>query len=449
MGQKQPTLPAATVAPSRPAPNGRQAAVDRSYQDLKLRIHRELLDRIDLDNLGKLDLREATGQMRGVIAQLIDEQAMPLSQRDREQLVDEILNEVHGLGPIEPLMRDPEVSDILVNTSKQVYIERQGKLEPTPVIFRDNQHLLQIIDRIVSRGGRRVDESSPMVDARLPDGSRVNAIIPPLALDGPIMSIRRFGRTPLTIDDLVRNSSVSPEMVSLLRAMVKARLNLLVSGGTGSGKTTLLNCLSAFIPDSERIVTIEDSAELQLQQPHVVRLETRPMNVEGRGEVTQRDLLRNSLRMRPDRIIVGEVRGAESLDMLQAMNTGHDGSISTVHANSARDSLNRLEMMMQMAGFELPIRAMRQQISLALDVIVATARMNDGTRKITSITEVVGMEGDTVMLQDLFVFQREGVDEHGKITGRFVPTGIRPRFAENLKATSQTVDSQALDYLRN
>jgi pilus assembly protein CpaF len=449
MGQKQPTLPAATVAPSRPAPNGRQAAVDRSYQDLKLRIHRELLDRIDLDNLGKLDLREATGQMRGVIAQLIDEQAMPLSQRDREQLVDEILNEVHGLGPIEPLMRDPEVSDILVNTSKQVYIERQGKLEPTPVIFRDNQHLLQIIDRIVSRVGRRVDESSPMVDARLPDGSRVNAIIPPLALDGPIMSIRRFGRTPLTIDDLVRNSSVSPEMVSLLRAMVKARLNLLVSGGTGSGKTTLLNCLSAFIPDSERIVTIEDSAELQLQQPHVVRLETRPMNVEGRGEVTQRDLLRNSLRMRPDRIIVGEVRGAESLDMLQAMNTGHDGSISTVHANSARDSLNRLEMMMQMAGFELPIRAMRQQISLALDVIVATARMNDGTRKITSITEVVGMEGDTVMLQDLFVFQREGVDEHGKITGRFVPTGIRPRFAENLKATSQTVDSQALDYLRN
>jgi pilus assembly protein CpaF len=336
-----------------------------------------------------------------------------------------------------------------VNTSKQVYIERQGKLEPTPVIFRDNQHLLQIIDRIVSRVGRRVDESSPLVDARLPDGSRVNAIIPPLALDVPIMSIRRFGRTPLTIDDLVRNSSVSPEMVSLLRAMVKARLNLLVSGGTGSGKTTLLNCLSAFIPDSERIVTIEDSAELQLQQPHVVRLETRPMNVEGRGEVTQRDLLRNSLRMRPDRIIVGEVRGAESLDMLQAMNTGHDGSISTVHANSARDSLNRLEMMMQMAGFELPIRAMRQQISLALDVIVATARMNDGTRKITSITEVVGMEGDTVMLQDLFVFQREGVDEHGKITGRFVPTGIRPRFAENLKATSQTVDSQALDYLRN
>jgi pilus assembly protein CpaF len=287
------------------------------------------------------------------------------------------------------------------------------------------------------------------VDARLPDGSRVNAIIPPLALDGPLLSIRRFGARPLSTDDLVRLNSVTPEILGVLRAMVLARLNLLISGGTGSGKTTMLNCLSSFIPDAERVVTIEDSAELQLQQPHVVRLETRPPNIEGRGEITQRDLVRNALRMRPDRIIVGEVRGAECLDMLQAMNTGHDGSISTVHANSARDSLNRLEMMMQMAGFELPIRAMRQQISLALDVIVATARMNDGTRKITSITEVVGMEGDTVMLQDLFVFQREGVDEHGKITGRFVPTGIRPRFAENLKATSQTVDSQALDYLRN
>jgi pilus assembly protein CpaF len=449
MNQKTPVVATNSTTPARPAPNGRQATVDRSYMELKLRVHRDLLDRIDLDTLGRLDLRDATSQLRTVIAQLIDEQAMPLSQRDREQLVDEILHEVHGLGPIEPLMRDPEVSDILVNTSKQVYIERQGKLEPTNVIFRDNGHLLQIIDRIVSRVGRRIDESSPMVDARLPDGSRVNAIIPPLALDGPIMSIRRFGRSPLMIEDLVRNNSVSGEMVSLLRAMVRARLNVLVSGGTGSGKTTLLNCLSAFVPDNERIVTIEDSAELQLQQPHVVRLETRPMNVEGRGEITQRDLLRNSLRMRPDRIIVGEVRGAESLDMLQAMNTGHDGSISTVHANSARDSLNRLEMMMQMAGFELPIRAMRQQIALALDVIVHTARMNDGSRKITSITEVVGMEGDTVMLQDLFVFQREGNDENGRIMGRFAPTGIRPRFADHLKATSQTVDSQALDYLRN
>jgi pilus assembly protein CpaF len=449
LSQKAVSVAPVAAAPQRPAPNGRQAAVDRSYQELKLRIHRELLDRIDLDTLGRLDMRDATSQLRGVIAQLIDEQAMPLSQRDRELLVEEILHEVHGLGPIEPLMRDPEVSDILVNTAKQVYIERQGKLESTPVIFRDNQHLLQIIDRIVSRVGRRVDESSPMVDARLPDGSRVNAIIPPLALDGPCMSIRRFGRTPLTIDDLVRNGSVAPEMVTLLRAMVRARLNILVSGGTGSGKTTLLNCLSAFVPETERVVTIEDSAELQLQQPHVVRLETRPQNVEGRGEVTQRDLLRNALRMRPDRIIVGEVRGAESLDMLQAMNTGHDGSISTVHANSARDSLNRLEMMMQMAGFELPIRAMRQQIALALDVIVATARMNDGSRKITSITEVVGMEGDTVMLQDLFVFQRDGVDENGKINGRFMTTGIRPRFADNLKASGQMTEAQAFDYLRS
>ena len=450
MNQKAPAVPAATTTSApRPAANGRQSAIDRSYQELKLRVHRDLLDRIDLDTMGRMDLREATSQMRTVIAQLVDEQAMPLSQRDREQVVDEILHEVHGLGPIEPLMRDPEVSDILVNTSKQVYIERHGKLEATNVIFRDNGHLMQIIDRIVSRVGRRIDESSPMVDARLPDGSRVNAIIPPLALDGPIVSIRRFGRTPLQIEDLVRMGSVGPEMVTLLRAMVRARLNLLVSGGTGSGKTTLLNCLSAFVPDNERIVTIEDSAELQMQQPHVVRLETRPQNVEGRGEVTQRDLLRNSLRMRPDRIIVGEVRGAESLDMLQAMNTGHDGSISTVHANSARDSLNRLEMMMQMSGFELPIRAMRQQIALALDVIVHTARLNDGTRKVTSITEVVGMEGDTVMLQDLFVFQREGADENGRITGRFMPTGIRPRFADNLKASGQAADAQAFEYLRN
>jgi pilus assembly protein CpaF len=298
----------------------------------------------------------------------------------------------------------------------------------------------------VSRVGRRIDESSPMVDARLPDGSRVNAIIPPLALDGPILSIRRFGRNPLTIDDLLSFGSMSPEIVGLLRAMVLARLNILVSGGTGSGKTTLLNCLSSFIPDNERIVTIEDSAELQLQQPHVVRLETRPPNIEGKGQVTQRDLVRNSLRMRPDRIIVGEVRGAESLDMLQAMNTGHDGSISTVHANSARDALLRLEMMMQMAGFDLPTKAMRQQISLALDAIVHTSRLSDGTRKVMSITEVVGMEGDTITLQDLFMYQREGVDAQGNVIGRFMSTGIRPHFAEKLKATA-TVDPSVLDFL--
>jgi pilus assembly protein CpaF len=328
-----------------------------------------------------------------------------------------------------------------------VYVERLGKLEPTPVIFRDDGHLLQIIDRIVSKVGRRIDESSPMVDARLPDGSRVNAIIPPLALDGPLLSIRRFGRSPLTVEDLLRLTTLTPEMVSVLRAMVRARLNVLISGGTGSGKTTLLNCLSSFIPDQERIVTIEDSAELQLQQPHVCRLETRPPNIEGRGEITQRDLVRNSLRMRPDRIIVGEVRGAESLDMLQAMNTGHDGSISTVHANSARDAIGRLEMMMQMSGFTLPSRAMRQQISSALDLIVHTARLSDGTRKTTSICEVAGMEGDTIMLQELFSYQREGVDEQGNITGRFVATGIRPRFAEKVKASSHDIDPRIFDYL--
>jgi pilus assembly protein CpaF len=427
----------------------RWTQIDRAYQDLKLRIHRDLLERLDLDALGRMDIDRANAEMKAVIATLIEEQTTPLSQRDRETLRDEILHEVHGLGPIEPLMRDPEVSDILVNTSRQIYIERLGRLEPTPVVFRDDAHLMQIIDRIVSRVGRRIDESSPMVDARLADGSRVNAIIPPLALDGPILSIRRFGRTPLTVEDLIRLGSFTPEMATLMRAMVRARLNILISGGTGSGKTTLLNCLSSFIPDNERIVTIEDSAELQLQQPHIVRLETRPPNVEGRGEVTQRDLVRNSLRMRPDRIVVGEVRGPECLDMLQAMNTGHDGSISTVHANSARDSLNRLEMMMQMSGFDIPIRAMRQQISLALDVIVHTARLADGSRKVTSICEVVGMEGDTIMLQELFTYLREGKDADGNIIGRFTSTGIRPRFAEQLKHTGGEVDSTALEYLRS
>ena len=404
---RRPALPAPSFEPTaRGLARSRWTAADRAYQDLKLRIHRELLERIDLNNLARVGIEQATIELKGIIRKLIDEQAVPLTERDRDRLNEEILHEVNGLGPIEPLMRDPDVADILVNTARQVYVERLGKLEPTPVIFRDDAHLLQIIDRIVSRVGRRIDESSPMVDARLPDGSRVNAIIPPLALDGPILSIRRFGRNPLTIDDLLSFGSVTSEMVGLLRAMVLARLNILVSGGTGSGKTTLLNCLSSFIPDNERIVTIEDSAELQLQQPHVVRLETRPPNIEGKGQVTQRDLVRNSLRMRPDRIIVGEVRAAESLDMLQAMNTGHDGSISTIHSNSARDALLRLEMMMQMAGFDLPTKAMRQQISLALDAVVHTSRLSDGTRKVMSVTEVVSMEGDTITLQDLFLYQR-------------------------------------------
>jgi pilus assembly protein CpaF len=428
--------------------NVRWTQADRAYQELKLRIHRDLLERLDLDALGRMDHDRATAELKSVIAQLIEEQTTPLSQRDRETLRDEILHEVRGLGPIEPLMRDPEVSDILVNTSRQVYVERLGKLEPTPVIFRDDAHLMQIIDRIVSRVGRRIDESSPMVDARLTDGSRVNAIIPPLALDGPILSIRRFGRTPLMVEDLIRIGSMTAEIADLLRAMVGARLNLLVSGGTGSGKTTLLNCLSSFIPNNERIITIEDSAELQLQQPHVVRMETRPPNIEGRGEVTQRELVKNSLRMRPDRIIVGEVRGAECLDMLQAMNTGHDGSISTVHANSARDSLARLEMMMQLSGFDIPVKAMRQQISAALDAIVHTARLADGTRKVLGISEVVGMEGDTIMLQDLFAYQREGKDADGNIVGRFSSTGIRPHFADRLKHSGGEVDGAALAYLK-
>jgi len=442
IGAKKPTE--VTIAATPPP---RRATVDHAYQDLKLRIHRELVERIDLDNLGRLDLDRANAELRSVISQLIEEQAVPLSQRDREQLREEVFNEVQGLGPIEPLLADPDISDILVNTARQVYIERYGKLEPTNVVFRDDSHLMQIVDRIVTRVGRRIDESQPMVDARLPDGSRVNAIIPPLALDGPLLSIRRFGSTPLTVDDLIRNSSVSPELIGVLKAMVVARLNLLISGGTGSGKTTMLNCLSSFIPDSERIVTIEDSAELQLQQPHVCRLETRPPNIEGRGEITQRDLVRNALRMRPDRIVIGEVRGAECLDMLQAMNTGHDGSISTVHANSPRDSLSRLEMMMQMSGFNMPIRAMRQQISLALDAIVCTARLADGSRKITGISEVVGMEGDTIMLQDLFVFENEGMGPDGKIRGSIVPTGIRPRFADQIKFAGHEIDPQVFDYL--
>jgi pilus assembly protein CpaF len=418
-----------------------------AYQDLKLRLHRLLIERIDFGSLGRLDINRANAELRTMIRQLIDEQTAPLSQRDRIQLAEEIFNEVNGLGPIEPLMHDPEVSDILVNSSRQVYVERLGKLESTAVVFRDDTHLLQIIDRIVSRVGRRIDESSPMVDARLPDGSRVNAIIPPLALDGPILSIRRFGVHRLTMDDLVRLGSVPPQIVGVIRAMVLGRLNILVSGGTGSGKTTLLNCISSFIPETERIVTIEDSAELSLQQPHVVRLETRPENVERRGEITQRDLLRNSLRMRPDRIVIGEVRGSESLDMLQAMNTGHDGSISTIHANSARDSVNRLEMMMQMAGFDLPTRAMRQQISLAIDIIIQTARFSDGTRRLTSIYELVGMEGDTISMQELFTFRRDGIDTEGRVTGKLVSTGIRPRFADETKASSHVVDPAVFDYL--
>jgi pilus assembly protein CpaF len=432
--------PSGPIAVARPAAQ----APDPALQDLKFRIHRELLDRVDLASLARKDLDEMNAELEAAIRQLIDEQALPLSQRDRDRLADEILSEVKGLGPIEPLMRDPEVTDILVNTARRTYVERRGRLELTPVTFRDDAHLLQIIDRIVSRVGRRIDESSPMVDARLPDGSRVNAIIPPLALDGPLLSIRRFGASPLGVDDLIRVGAVTPQMMTVLRGMVRARLNILISGGTGSGKTTLLNSLSSFIPESERIITIEDSAELQLQQPHVGRLETRPTNIEGRGEVTQRDLVKNCLRMRPDRIILGEVRGAEALDMLQAMNTGHDGSISTVHANSPRDALSRLEMMIQMSGVEVPMKAMRQQIASAIDVIVQTQRMADGSRKVVSISEIDGMEGDIIVLQDLFVFRVEGM-QADTITGRFETAAARPRFIDRMKASSHQVDPAVLE----
>jgi pilus assembly protein CpaF len=406
-----------------------------TYQELKQQIHRSLIDRLDLASLESVDNEFLQSQVDRVVRQLLREQDLRLPPSDEERLVKEIKDETFGLGPIEPLLHDPEVSDILVNTHRQVYVERRGRLEQTPIIFRDEGHLRVIIDRIVSRVGRRVDEASPYVDARLPDGSRVNAIIPPLAIDGPILSIRRFAVKALTMDDLLRNNSATEPMAQILQGVVKARLNVLVSGGTGSGKTTLLNILSGYIPPDERIVTIEDSAELQLQQPHVVRLETRPPNIEGKGQVTARDLVRNALRMRPDRIVVGEVRGDEVLDMLQAMNTGHDGSITTLHANSARDAMQRLETLMQLSGVSLPDKAMREQISSALDVIVQVSRLSDGRRKIMSIAEVTGMEGSVVTMQDVFIFQRKGMAEDGTVMGEYRATGIRPKFIERLRVS--------------
>ena len=401
---------------------------------LKGRIHRRLLERLNLSNLDKTERETVIEAIRRVVHELLSQEKVPLNFEEREELVVQILDEIFGLGPIEPLMKDPEVSDILVNTWKQVIIERHGKLEHTEIQFQDDRHLLQVIDRIVSAVGRRIDDSSPMVDARLPDGSRVNAIIKPLALDGPHLSIRKFKRDALTGEDLMRLDSLNEAMLELLRGVVRARLNVLISGGTGSGKTTLLNVLSSYIPATERIVTIEDSAELQLRQPHVVRLETRPPNIEGEGSVPQRLLLINALRMRPDRIIVGEVRGAESVDMLQAMNTGHDGSLTTLHANSPRDALARLETMIAMANLNLPEKAMRQQISAALQVVVQTARLSDGTRKITQISEITGMEGDIVTMQDIFTFDRIGIGDGGKVLGQFVASGIRPKFSDRFKA---------------
>jgi pilus assembly protein CpaF len=405
---------------------------DAILQDLRLRIHRRLIDTLDLSKLSNLEMERVKVEIRRILEDMVMAEAIPLSRADRDRLVMEVQHEVFGLGPLETLMKDPEISDILVNTPHRVYVERYGKLERTDVRFRDDAHLMQIIERIVTRVGRRVDESSPMVDARLADGSRVNAIIPPLALDGPILSIRRFGAERLTINDLIQFNSLPPQIAEVAAACVKSRLNILVSGGTGAGKTTLLNCLSNYIPENERIVTIEDSAELKLQQEHIVRLETRPPNIEGQGTVTARDLVRNALRMRPDRIVVGEVRGGEALDMMQAMNTGHDGSISTVHANSARDALSRLETMMLMAGINLPERALREQISSALDVIVQLSRLSDGSRKLVEFTEVTGMEGPTITTQTIFKYEQRGV-ENGKVIGEFVATGVMPAFMDRLE----------------
>jgi len=418
-------------SPGVPEPESRQAR--DAYQELKSRIHHRLLESLDLSNLARLSQDVLQAEITRAVEGLVQTESMPLNSLERDRLIVEVLHETLGLGPLEPLLQDPHIADILVNGSQQVYVERFGKLELTDVVFKDDTHLMHIIDRIVSQVGRRVDEASPMVDARLPNGSRVNAIIPPVSLTGPVLSIRQFGKDPLQMKDLLAFQTLTPAMAEVLMGAVRARLNILVSGGTGSGKTTLLNILSGSIPAAERIITIEDSAELQLHQKHVVRLETRPPSIEGTGLVSQRDLVRNALRMRPDRIIVGEVRGSEVLDMLQAMNTGHDGSLCTIHTNSARDALTRLETMVLMAGINIPERALREWICAALDLIVQLARSSDGTRKVVSVSEIVGMEGTVITTQDIFVFEKEGINKEGTVLGRHKATGIRPKFAERLE----------------
>ncbi|HEV8427397.1 MAG TPA: CpaF family protein [Pyrinomonadaceae bacterium] len=407
--------------------------VNHTFQEVKARLHRAIITRMDLTKLNTLSPDRVHSEVSRLAEELLLAENLPLSTLERDRLVSEVNHELFGLGPLEPLLADPTISDILVNSHSNVYIERRGKLEKTTITFKDDEHLMRVIERIVSTVGRRIDEAQPMVDARLPDGSRVNAIIPPLSIDGPTLSIRRFGADPLRMAALIENGALTKEIAILFEMCVKARLNIIISGGTGAGKTTLLNALSAFIPHDERIVTIEDSAELQLQQPHIVRLETRPPNIEGKGEITQRDLVRNSLRMRPDRIVIGEVRGGEAIDMLQAMNTGHDGSLTTIHANSPRDALSRMETMIQMTGMRLSDRAMRQQIASAVNMVIQVARLTDGTRRITSISEITGMEGETTTMQEIFQFERTGIDAKGTVMGRFRTTGIRPRFAERLK----------------
>jgi pilus assembly protein CpaF len=430
----QPTVPA-----------GRQDARRAQYLEVRGAVHRKLLTKLNLEKLATAERKHVEAEIRTLVATLIAETGIPLSVTERDAILGDVLDEVFGFGPLEPLLRDKTVSDILVNTYKQVFVERAGKLEQVAAAFQDDQHLLRVIDRIVSGVGRRIDDSSPMVDARLPDGSRVNAVIAPLAVDGPLLSIRRFPAERLTAEDLVTYKALSPNMLEFLRICVNARLNCLISGGTGAGKTTLLNVLSSFISSKERIVTIEDAAELQLRQEHVVRLETRPANVEGKGAVKQRQLLVNSLRMRPDRIIVGEVRGEEALDMLQAMNTGHDGSLTTVHANTARDALSRLETMIAMANVNLPDKAMRQQIASAIQVVVQQARMSDGTRKVTSVSEITGMEGDVITMQEIFRFDKLGIGPEGRVVGRFVATGVRPKVCERLKTSGIQLPPEMFD----
>lgn len=437
-----------TQAPDVISLRAETARSNHAYHELKSHIHKELLDRIDLAAMETFTPERLRDELRGMVEMLLHEENVVVNEQERRNLVRDIQFEMLGLGPLEPLLADPTVSDILVNNFQQVYVERRGKLESTDVSFVDDAHLMKIIDKIVSRVGRRIDESSPMVDARLPDGSRVNAIVPPLALDGPVLSIRRFSVTPLTMENLIEFKTLVPEMAELVGALIKAKANILISGGTGSGKTTLLNILSSRIPTYERIITIEDAAELQLQQPHVVRLETRPPNIEGRGEVTQRALVRNALRMRPDRIILGEVRDAEAFDMLQAMNTGHEGSMSTVHANTPREALTRLENMLGMAGVNSSPKVMRAQIASAIHVVIQVARLTDGKRKLISLQEITGMEGDVITMQEIFNFHQTGIGEAGAVLGHFAATGIRPRFSDRLRAYGVPMPDTLFDPLQ-
>jgi pilus assembly protein CpaF len=444
---KPPQRPGAGPEPAMKGPAGPDPMAARRAQYLEVRgsVHRKLLTKLNLEKLATAERSRVEAEIRALVSTLIAESGVPLSVTERDAILGDVIDEVFGFGPLEPLLRDKTISDILVNTHKQVFVERAGKLESVPAAFQDDQHLLRVIDRIVSGVGRRIDDSSPMVDARLPDGSRVNAIIAPLAVDGPLLSIRRFPAERLQADDLVAFKALAPNMLEFLRHCVGAKLNILVSGGTGAGKTTLLNVLSSFISDRDRIVTIEDAAELQLRQAHVVRLETRPPNVEGKGAVRQRQLLVNSLRMRPDRIIVGEVRGEEALDMLQAMNTGHDGSLTTVHANTPRDALSRLETMVAMANVNLPDKAMRQQIASAIQIVVQQARMSDGTRKVTSVSEITGMEGDIITMQEIYRFEKVGLGPEGRVVGRFLATGVRPKVCERLKSSGVTLPPDMFD----